>query len=794
MIEVLAPAGSPLGLRAAVNAGADAVYLGGPSFGARAYAENFTCEEVCSGIRFAHIHRKKVYLTVNTLLKENEQSEQLYDYLLPYYLEGVDAVIVQDLGVLSFILDNFPGLPVHISTQMGVGSAYGARMLEKLGAARLITPRELSLEEIRSIRMQTGLEIEVFVHGALCYCYSGQCLLSSMIGGRSGNRGRCAQPCRLPYDVFEGGKRLNSKKESYVLSPRDLCALDLLPDCIEAGVTSFKIEGRMKKPEYAAGTVEKYRKYVDMYQEKGRTGYRVSEQDRRELSELFSRGDFTDGYFKRQNGREMLALDKPDHSCNEMLIKRLQKEYLETEKKEKVYGFVQLLKHKPACFQLQYSDSRVMVQGEAVEESRSHPLTEEDIKRQFSKMGNTPFAMETLKTETEKDVFLSVRSMNELRRQCVEKLEEELCGRCRREVPQPLRTGTLPPDAAAAKQGTAKQSPTGQSTAKRDIIEQSQAKQGTAKQSSEDTVYTALITRREQFSPVLRCGRISRIYIESEVAEPWELKLLAAQAKQAGKKLYYALPYVFRKQAISWFEAEGGKRLRALRENKDIGYLVRNLDSCAYFLEKAPKEMIFDYCCWRMNSSAEKQWLSLAGSLGKGIFLSPELNEGELLRSRRKRSQESLSMEKDSREKCGQEFLSMEKDSREERGQESLSMEKEFGLPGNEFIIYGRIPVMISAGCLLKTEAGCKKKETLLRLQDRKGMEFPVRNVCRYCYNMILNSVPIYIKEEEERLSRFRFGALCYRFTVETEKQTEDILSGKEPEAWTRGHFRRGVE
>ena len=261
--EVLAPAGSYESFHAAIAAGADAVYLAGNLFGARAFAQNFSEEELLHVIDEAHLHGRKIYLTVNTLLKEKELEEKLYTYLEPYYNEGLDAVIVQDMGVFSYIREHFPDLPVHASTQMTITGPEGAALMTRMGAVRIVTARELSLEEIRRIYQETGVEIESFVHGALCYCYSGQCLFSSLIGGRSGNRGRCAQTCRLPFDVLRRldennpNENKNKKKENgvlnpgdskYVLSLKDLCTLDILPDILEAGVYSLKIEGRMKSP------------------------------------------------------------------------------------------------------------------------------------------------------------------------------------------------------------------------------------------------------------------------------------------------------------------------------------------------------------------------------------------------------------------------------------------------------------------------------------------------------------------------------------------------------------------
>ena len=234
-IEILAPAGSYECFHAAIQAGADAVYAAGARFGARAYADNFSQDELLRAIREAHLHDRRFYLTVNTLLKDEELAD-LYDYLAPLYACGLDAVIVQDIGVFSFIRQHFPEMDLHASTQMTLTNSLGAKFLEQEGAARIVASRELSLNEIRKIHQDTNLEIECFVHGALCYCYSGQCLFSSIAGGRSGNRGRCAQPCRMAYSVEQNGKVILPQQKGYILSPKDLCTIEILPKLIEAGV------------------------------------------------------------------------------------------------------------------------------------------------------------------------------------------------------------------------------------------------------------------------------------------------------------------------------------------------------------------------------------------------------------------------------------------------------------------------------------------------------------------------------------------------------------------------------
>ena len=342
--ELLAPAGSMDAFRAALACGADAVYIGGSRFGARAYADNPDETDLLRAIDEAHLLDRKLYLTVNTLLKDQELASELYDWLMPYYLHGLDGVIVQDLGVIDFLQREFPELPLHASTQMTVTGAHGAEFLQQAGICRVVPARELSLPEIRAIYDRTGMEIECFVHGAMCYSYSGQCLMSSLSGGRSGNRGRCAGICRLPFQVYEKGRLLNGKNGRYPLNMKDMCAIELLPELLEAGVCSLKSEGRMKKPEYTAGVVRMYRKYLDICLENqalsgktpampGKThamlgeiqtmsektpampgadtwkeAYRVSPEDRQFLWDLFNRDGFSSGYYQMWNGRSMIAL------------------------------------------------------------------------------------------------------------------------------------------------------------------------------------------------------------------------------------------------------------------------------------------------------------------------------------------------------------------------------------------------------------------------------------------------------------------------------------------------------
>ncbi len=311
-LELLAPAGDKEAFLAAVENGADAVYLGGKILNARQFAGNFGSEELSEAIRYAHVRNVKVYLTMNTLVSEEELSEAL-NFAKEAYLLGIDAIIVQDLGFAGLLHRELPDLHLHASTQMTVYNLEGVKMLESLGFKRVVLARELSIDEIKHICESTNMEVEVFIHGALCISYSGQCLMSSIIGGRSGNRGKCAQPCRLPYSLVKDNKiiKLNENKAetAYLLSPKDICTVEFIDRIAQTGVKSLKIEGRMKNPEYVATVVNTYSKYLNGID--NRTKLNIAETDKKKLTQIFNRGGFSKGYFLGKTGRDMMCWEKP---------------------------------------------------------------------------------------------------------------------------------------------------------------------------------------------------------------------------------------------------------------------------------------------------------------------------------------------------------------------------------------------------------------------------------------------------------------------------------------------------
>ncbi len=794
--ELLAPAGSMESLKAAVNAGADAVYIGGNRFGARAYADNPDQEQLKEAIDFCHVHGRLLYMTVNTLLKEQELEKELYRYLLPLYEQGLDAVIVQDLGVLAFIRKQFPDLAIHASTQMSVTGADGAQLLKDLGVTRVVTARELSLKEIKMIYEKTGMELESFVHGALCYCYSGQCLFSSIIGGRSGNRGRCAQPCRLPYELYQENRRISSEEGAYLLSPKDMCTLELLPKILKSGVYSLKIEGRMKKPEYTAGVVRIYRKYLDLcLREQGRF-FEVTQDDKRELMDLYNRGGFNQGYYEMQNAREMIALKRPNHcgvaaakvtalkkgeielqaveelfkgdvlealeakeprkteftlgrnrkkeerftvklpitgkikkgwifhrTKNKTLLEEISREYVYGNYQEKINGRLKILKNQPVILELGMGEKTVRIESDPPMEAQNQPLTEEKVRKQMEKTGNSSFRFENLKIDIEDGVFLPVQKLNELRREGLEKLKQMIVLSYRREKRQPY-------------------------------LEQ---KEEIKRQ--ETTALFVELDNQDGLMELLKIREVRGFYMNDSAWEPLdnetEKKKTVDICHRAGKMCFYAMPMIFRMETRKRYEESWNRIIECGFD----GMLVRNLEEIQFLKERNYEgEIVADHNLYTYN----KQARSFLKSCGVKRDTAPlELNKKEL-----------------AQRKC----------------------------EGSEIVLYGRIPLMVSAQCLKKTTKGCNKKMEWLLLKDRKKKGFPIKTVCRFCYNIIYNEVPLSLMEEWGEIKQLYPDTVRLCFTTESKEEITEITTkfaqcifyGQSPEKrnqeFTRGHFKRGVE
>lgn len=424
-VEILAPAGSQESLIPAVRLGADAVYLGAERFSARSNAKNFSFSELEHVVEYCHVRGVKVYLTVNTLLKDSEFIDVLE--LLKFACEvSVDALIIQDLGLLKIIKKFAPGLRLHASTQMSIHTPAGARALYDLGFARVVLARELSKNQIKEIAKASPIELEVFVHGALCMSVSGQCYLSAMIGGRSGNRGRCAQPCRLPFSV--------SEKSNFDLSLKDLSIIDYIPELQKIGVSSVKIEGRMKRPEYVAVTTKACKLIKD--------GQKISDELRKQLKFVFSRSGFTDGYYTSNLGKNMFGVrskeDVKEATCK--ILSEIRQTYKDETQKIEVDFYIKVKKNERLILKVKDSDgNEFTVEDQIPNEAINLSLTKEFCIKQLQKTGGTPFFCRNVNAEIDEGLSVSASKLNLLRRQAIEGLE----GIRKKRVPKVFSNGPL---------------------------------------------------------------------------------------------------------------------------------------------------------------------------------------------------------------------------------------------------------------------------------------------------------------------------------------------------------------
>lgn len=747
-VELLAPAGNPQAFFGAVSAGADAIYLGGSKFSARAYAENFTDDELVACIQYGRLFGVKSYLTVNTLFKEQELKE-LHQYLAPLCEAGLTGVIVQDLGALALVRDTFPKLELHASTQMTICNSCGAELLKSMGVSRIVPARELSLDELIKIKRTTGLELETFVHGAMCYCYSGQCLFSSILGGRSGNRGRCAQPCRLPYKV----KNRGNGAQCYPLSLKDMCTVDHIPALVEAGIDSFKIEGRMKKPEYAAGVTAVYRKYIDYYYElRDRLGvkgasdaFKVSGEDREILSTLYVRSQLHNGYYFKHNGQEMITLTSPAYSgAGEELLERISREYLQERPRLTVDVEAVFLTGMPARVTLRRGKTVGEAIGSVVQPAMKQPITEENLRKQLSKLGDSPFTVSEMRIQVDKDVFYPLKQINDLRREAVQDLERELLGN---EIGH----------------------------RKTDLNDRSVKNHLACRRLAQDKVYQAVDLSETGFAVSVRTIEqlkvlsdfspipLRRIYVDGDLlfCKYQECMALYETFHSCDTKpmLFAALPYVLRDRDMSYMEM-----LWTYAERGEVdGFLIRSLDELGFLLDREDKSSVrtiirADAGVYVWNTRTAR----LLSDLADGFCLPYELKASE---ARRLLEETAAANGRDMWEK----------------------------------VIYGRIPMMVTANCVQRTMERCDQGSAdLMWLQDRFRTDFPVLKNCNHCVNIIYNSVPLALFGEHGGLKGV--DALRLDFTIETGpeliKVLETCLEGGSlgQGAYTTGHEKRGVE
>lgn len=585
--ELLAPAGNLEIFKGVIESGADAVYVGGSMFGARAYANNFTEEELLEAIDFAHLRGVKVYLTVNTLIKNSEFSK-LYDYLLVYYKRGLDAVIVQDIGVVKAIHEYFPSMEIHTSTQMTVTGADGVRFLSQFGVTRVVMAREVSLAEMKRIHEETGMELEAFVHGALCYSYSGQCLFSSILGGRSGNRGRCAQPCRLPYTV-EG------KKDEYILSLKDMCGIKALDKLHDAGVYSLKIEGRMKQLEYACGVVKYYRSYIDSKKP-------VSDADYDRIKALGNRCGFTDRYYFDHNGSDMVTYVKPNFVSNAA-------EPSPEKRKLSIEGELVLREGEPGSLTVKRGDVTYKALIEPVSAALKAPLDKKAAIDRINKTGDTDFEFSHIKAQIGENVFVPNGALNKLRRDAISGLCDKLLEKYYRNDARYTDMSRL--------------------TALPEHVVKSDAAHEDGAVNAKD--YTAICScmTRAQLDTLISYDCFDVFYLDFDM---YDRKTLIQQfaddvksLTKRNKKVYLMLPTIFRADSSDYFVSIA----KELDKVSFEGFVVKNYEEL-YLTENlfTGKKVILDHNMYTFNDVSKSAFFE-HGVSGDTVPL--ELNSKEIM-------------------------------------------------------------------------------------------------------------------------------------------------------------------
>ena len=789
--EILAPCGNMSSLKAAIAAGTDACYLAGNSFGARAYANNFSSEELLEAIDLAHLHNVKIYLTCNTLIKNSEMTG-VYEMLYPLYEAGLDAVLVQDYGVMRMIREYFPGLPIHTSTQMNILTPEGARLAAERGASRVVAAREMNIRELARIKEETDIELEVFVHGAMCLCYSGRCLMSSMLGGRSGNRGRCAQPCRQRYNG------------EYLLSMRDFCSLRLVPELIDIGVDSLKIEGRMKNEYYTAATVEAYRTIVDAYMDGTLTDSLIERYENR-LLDIFNRGGFSTGYLNRTrdeekwdevlidssmpgrrgvkvgtvskvsdgkvhfkalkdigsgdellidaseqisitsgidiNRGELVSLKAPQtriitkgcgiyRTRSKSLIADIEA-LINGGRKIPVTGNVRVIKGEDLSITLSSGDTAATVKGGVVEDASNRPIDESTITNKVSQLGNTAFVMDSLKVETDNASFVRIGELSELRRKAVSELEKIVAESYRRKYPLD-REETL-----------CKLSEEMIMTDSKSNHKYEDASRSTNSLASDEKryyifsyPYQAEVLLDEIASRDVDLSEDQFIVIDMGLGG-YDRDSILGLLKKIDKikngvpsiKVILGLPYINKGDYLVYDYDDIIHRMD--------GLYVRNIDDLAEIRNLyKDKYILLSSSLYAYNNMAVQELIDILGEDARIIF---------------ERSLELCKRDVDGINYRTEEF--------------------------SQF--YGKLPLMVTSGL----------RDTVGKLRDDKGYFFESINCEALCYNVVLGDRPLSLHDYE--VTRM------YYFTNETVNQVRDVLSGApkfiKDRKYTRGHFEKGI-
>jgi len=736
--ELLSPAGNPECLRAAITAGADALYLAGQRFGARASAENFTDSELIEALDYAHTYNRKIYLTLNTLIKEREWND-IYGFLKPLYENGLDGIIIQDIGLIGYLRDCFPELPLHASTQMTLTHPYSCELLKDMGICRVVTARELNLDEIKDIKEQTGLEVEVFIHGAMCYSYSGACLFSSFLGGRSGNRGRCAGPCRLPYNG-----------NTYPLSMRDLCLAEHMSEIIDAGVDSFKIEGRLKSPEYVTGVTKIYRDIIDGCEAGIKDN--VKSEDLSELDSLYLRGGRSTGYLFAHNSPDMITLDNPSYNGLSADKESALREW--SDKRD-----IRLPISGKACFHvkqkmsltLQYdNDVIITVTGDEVEKATGRPAQKSDIEGRLCKTGNTPYLIKDIDIDMDDDCFLPVSAVNELRRRATEELTKLRL--------KPYKW-SIPDDAGIHTERPVQNNeyPWHSKNGRPDIS----------------------VMSVEQLTEVLSSSyKPHRIYVPYDLIYTGRLTaehLAGLLEGYSDTAVILVLPRIYRRTSDEYMDS-----FKAFLDESETvadcrigGVLVCNPEELKLLndIRKAAAEadpgskgkmaeirIITDHSVYVWNRAALVSVLEYADE----VTLPLELSLHEL--------------------------------------KDEISTEYSDRL---NLVIYGRAPLMVSANCVMKTGGKCSGDYNCFKdvLTDRYGRHEPVYMNCVHCFNEVYNALVTSYHKKIDDIRKMGVTGLRIDLTDEDGNMTRRILDyymadkteGFPLNEYTAGHMEKGA-
>ncbi|MFI3175226.1 MAG: DUF3656 domain-containing protein [Bacillota bacterium] len=803
--ELLSPVGTKESLLAAVANGCDAVYLGGQSFNARESAKNFTIEEIAWACDFCHLRGVKVYVTVNTLCKENELQKVL-DFVGELYKIGVDALILQDLGVATLIKEHFPDFPLHASTQLTANSLNDVEHLSSLGFQKVVLSRELSLMEIAEIKQNTNeIEIETFIHGAICVSYSGQCIMSSMLGGRSGNRGRCAQTCRLPYTLYRG---VNPVIEGHLLSPKDMQTLAILPDLIESGIDSLKIEGRMKNPEYVAGVTKIYRKYIDLYFE-NKDNYKVELTDTKILLELFNRGGFSEGYYHQTSGADMIGIERPKPwglhiGFVDSYIPKYHRVTIRTRESlvpgDGIEIWTDTLPHVGTNI------SKASKQGEVITVSlegnieKNNPVYrtygktvndsmkktwEKDVKKQaisgfFQANIGKPMALQ-LWDANGSNVYLTGETVEKSDQKGTpeEKIEQQL--KKMGSTPFSLETLTLQCDvdiflSVSALNQLRREAVSALESA---IIKKTKREASAKKRlPQEDTPpfivekeVHVLVSSFPQLEIIVSEKSLHTIYFEVDSFTEKDVTEAIALCQKHDIRLYVALPKVSRE----WRKNELAKQIDYLKTTDIDGFLVRTQGQF-FAVQSLGKKITLDYTFNVMNRESVQFWKSQGAD---SVCLSVESNLQEI---------------------------------------------NAMGDCDCQMVVHGYLPLMKTQQCPVGNYVGekngslfCKEKNNgdVYFLKDRKGMKFPLVTDCKNCVCTILNSQPLFTLKFYNEILCSVTGSVRLDFTKEgpgkvarfvkaycemTKERptisdaTRTVLDEMQEKGNTKGHFFRGVE